>query len=237
MSYFRDFPIEVYQFANGDDALMQNLSLHVEVIDQLKENTSFYEDYYIRDGDRPDTVAYSLYKNPNLHWSFYLMNDSIKERGWPLTRQSLENKIKSDFSGITLTTHNDIHMFSKDMVVESVSGATGKVSRIDTSLGHIVIESTSEVQFESGDVVTDSSQSYTVTLISVQDEYLSVHHYVDETGSIVDYRTKDGWNNTLYEITNLDHYQDQNESLRQIRVIKPSSIIAVVSMFNRAVRS
>ena len=30
MSYFRDFPKEFYQFANGDTALMQNLSLYVE---------------------------------------------------------------------------------------------------------------------------------------------------------------------------------------------------------------
>lgn len=237
MSYFRNFPIESYQFANGDNALMQNLALHVEMMDQLKENSAFYEDYYIRDGDRPDNVAYTLYKNPQLHWTFYFMNDSIKEHGWPLTQQSLEDKIKSEFSGITLKTHSDIHMFSKDMVVESVSGATGKVSRIDTGLGHIVIESTNEVQFESGDVVTSPAHSNTVTLISVGEEYLSAHHYTDDDGKTVDYRTKDGWNDDLYEVTNFDYYQSLNESIRKIRVIKPSSIVAVTSLFNRAVAS
>jgi hypothetical protein len=216
---------------------MQNLAVHVEMIDQIKENSAFYQDYHIRDGDRPDNVAYDLYKNPQLHWTFYFMNDSIKEYGWPLTQRALEDKIKSEFSGITLKTHSDIHMFSKDMIVESDSGATGKVSHIDTSLGHIVIESTSEVQFVSGDVVTSPSHLNSVILISVAPEYLSAHHYTDNNGNIVDYRTKDGWNSNLYEESTLEYYRSINESIRKIRVIKPTSIVAVTSLFNRAVTS
>lgn len=239
MSYFRDFPKEFYQFANGDIALMQNLSLYVEMIDQVKENSSFYEDFYIRDGERPDNVAYILYDNPKLHWTFYLMNNHIREQGWPLTQTSIVEKAKEDFPNITLNTRDDIDMFSKVTTVASQSGATGRLVRIDTSLGQVVIDPIGDSEFVEGDTISDLDGvvAQTATLISVESEYLSAHHYIDGEGNLADYRTKDGWNTGLLEMTNLEYYQNQNESLRQIRVIKPSSMSPIFSMFNRAVKS
>ena len=66
------------------------------VVDQVKENSSFYKNYYIRDGERPDNVSHRLYENPRLHWTFYLMNDHIREQGWPLTQRSIVEKVKED---------------------------------------------------------------------------------------------------------------------------------------------
>ena len=239
MSYFRDFPKEFYQFANGDTALMQNLSLYVEIVDQVKENSAFYQDFYIRDGKRPDNIAYQLYDNPKLHWTFYLMNDHIREQGWPLTQRSIEKKAKEDFSNITLNTQDDIDMFSKVTTVVSQSGAKGSLVRIDTSMGQVVIDPIDDSEFLTGDVISDFDGAVvqTATLLSVENEYLSAHHYVDGEGNRADYRTKDGWNTNLIETTNLEYYQKQNENLRQIRVIKPSSMTVIFSMFNKAVRS
>lgn len=239
MAYFTDFPKELYRFANGDNAVMQNLAVYVDIVDQLKENSAFYQDYYIQDGDRPDNVAHRLYKNSGLHWSFFIMNDDLRDQGWPLSKRAIVDKAMEDFPNITLETRDDIDMFAKDMTVESASGATGKIVRTDTSLGQIVIESTSEVQFAPDDVISDYSGAVTqtATILNVQNEYLSAHHYVDVGGEFVDYRTKDGWNSIALKITNLDYYQMENESLRQIRVIKPSSMNLVSSMFKRAVRS
>ena len=239
MAYFKDFPREIYQFANGDNAIMQNLSVYVDVVDQVKENSAFYQDYYIRDGDRPDNVAHLLYRNPGLHWTFFIMNDRIRDRGWPLSKLDIIEKAKKDFPYITLNTRNDIHSFLKDTEIQgSISGATGKVVRIDTNLGQIVIDPTSEVQFVADDVVSDVSGAVTQTptLLSVEFEYLSAHHYQVD-GEVVDYRTKEGWNDSAFEVTNVEHYQSQNEELRQIRVIKPSSVNLVSSMFKRAIRS
>lgn len=239
MSYFLDFPKEFYQFANGDTALMQNLSLYVEIVDQVKENSAFYQDLYIRDGQRPDNISYNLYDNPKLHWTFYLMNDHIREQGWPLTQTSIIEKAKEDFPNITLNTRDDIHMFSKTTTVVSQSGATGRLVRIDTSLGQVVIDPIDDSEFSEGDIISDFDGvvAQTATILSVEEEYLSAHHYIDDEGNRRDYRTKDGWNTNLFEMTNLEYYQNQNESLRQIRVIKPSSMTGIFAMFNRAVRS
>lgn len=239
MSYFREFPKEFYQFASGDTALMQNLSLYVEIVDQVKENSSFYQDFYIRDGERPDNISHKLYDNPTLHWTFYLMNNHIREQGWPLTQTNIVEKAKEDFPNVTLNTQDDIDMFSKVTTVVSQSGATGRLVRIDTSMGQVVIDPIGDSEFTIGDTISDLDGVVTQTavLLSVESEYLSAHHYVDSEGNLADYRTKDGWNTGLLEMTNLEYYQKQNEDLRQIRVIKPSSIATVTSMFARAVRS
>ena len=239
MSYFREFPKEFYQFASGDTALMQNLSLYVEIVDQVKENSSFYQDFYIRDGERPDNISHKLYDNPTLHWTFYLMNNHIREQGWPLTQTNIVEKAKEDFPNVTLNTQDDIDMFSKVTTVASQSGATGRLVRIDTSMGQVVIDPIGDSEFTIGDTISDLDGVVTQTavILSVESEYLSAHHYVDSEGNLADYRTKDGWNTGLLEMTNLEYYQKQNEDLRQIRVIKPSTIATVTSMFARAVRS
>ena len=239
MSYFREFPKEFYQFASGDTALMQNLSLYVEIVDQVKENSSFYQDFYIRDGERPDNISHKLYDNPTLHWTFYLMNNHIREQGWPLTQTNIVEKAKEDFPNVTLNTQDDIDMFSKVSTVVSQSGATGRLVRIDTNMGQVVIDPIGDSEFTIGDTISDLDGVVTQTavILSVESEYLSAHHYVDSEGNLADYRTKDGWNTGLLEMTNLEYYQKQNEDLRQIRVIKPSSIATVTSMFARAVRS
>lgn len=234
MSYFRKFPTQLYQFANGDRAIMQNLSAYVDIIDQVKENSAFYIDYYIRDGDRPDNVAYTLYENPQLHWTFFIMNDSIREKGWPLTREAIVKKAIEDHPNTTLNTRDDIDTFLKDSIVESSSGAKGRVVRIDTGLGQIVID-VLEGKFSTDDIVSNGSQN--VTLLSVEAEYLSTRFYKNSDGEKIDYRTKDGWNTTGHPVTHIDHYTKENESLRQIRVIQPRSITAVVGMFNKAIQS
>ncbi len=239
MSYFREFPKEFYQFVNGDTALMQNLSLYIDIVDQVKENSSFYKNYYIRDGERPDNVSHKLYENPRLHWTFYLMNDHIREQGWPLTKTSIVEKAQEDFPNLTLNTQDDIDMFSKVTTVVSQSGAKGNLVHIDTSLGQVVIDPIDDSEFLSDDIISDFDGvvTQTASVLSVEDEHLSAHHYVDDEGNITDYRTKDGWNTELFEMTNLEYYQYRNENLRQIRVIKPSSIATVTSMFGRAVNS
>lgn len=239
MSYFADFPKEFYQFANGDTALMQNLSLYVEIIDQVKENSAFYQDFYVRDGERPDNVSNRLYSNPTLHWTFYLMNNHIREQGWPLTQTAIIEKAKEDFPNVTLNTQDDIDMFSKVTTVVSQSGATARLVRIDTSMGQVVVDPIDDSEFVEGDTISDLDGvvPQTATLLSIGSEYLSAHHYIDNEGNLADYRTKSGWNTGLFEMTNLEYYQKQNEELRQIRAIKPSSIAAVTSMFARAAKS
>ena len=81
----------------------------------------------------------------------------------------------------------------------------------------------------------------TVTTISRIKEYLSASHYINDSGLIVDLGIDSaggllpaGAQQT--EKTLEDVYIANNESLRQIKVIKPSVLGSVVSSYKKAIR-
>lgn len=186
MSYFKHFPSSLYEFANGEEAVIQNISLYVEVIDEVKTNGAFYQDYYIRNGDRSDNVSFNLYQNPRLHWTFYLMNDHLREQGWPLDHVEIVEKAKKDFPYITLTTEDSITgSFDVGVTVEatqssdgSPSLATGVIRSVNLDLGQLVIETTSSENFKATDIVTAQQTMDQLQLVSVENQYLAAHHYV-----------------------------------------------------------
>ena len=52
MSFFKNFPFVEYNF--GDEinpAVFQNLTAYVDIVDQFKDDLSFYELYHIKDNE------------------------------------------------------------------------------------------------------------------------------------------------------------------------------------------
>ena len=84
-SYFHNFPKVDYRF--GDESttsIFQHLGTYVDVIDQVKEYSVYYQTYNIRNGERPEQLSYTLYRDTDYYWTFYLLNDHLRESGWPI---------------------------------------------------------------------------------------------------------------------------------------------------------
>ena len=91
--YFSNTTLKNYRFGNNEQPVgFQDLTSYVGVVDRLKDNLHFYEQYYILDGDRPDQLSFKLYGESDHYWMFYLLNDHIRERGWPLSENRLVEK-------------------------------------------------------------------------------------------------------------------------------------------------
>lgn len=237
MSYFKNFPNSVYKFANDERAVMQNLSAYAEVMDEIKTNGAFYQDYYIRNGDRPDNVAFTLYENPKLHWTFYLMNDRLRESGWPLDHTEIVKKAKVDFPNHTLTTTDSLIAFQVgDTVQDYITGATGVVLSKNLSMGQLVVEKTNNSKFTIGNLLTRSGGTEQATLTGSSPEYLAAKYYLQDEEIIT--CTEDLIQSSFpVEVTNLDYYTKENDDLRRISVLKPRSVNTVVQMFNQAIIS
>lgn len=90
MSYFKSFPRVFYKFGDEQTSdVFENLSVYSDMVDQIRDKVSLYEDYYILPGERPDQVSQKLYDTPEYHWTFYLMNQKLREQGWPLSSANL----------------------------------------------------------------------------------------------------------------------------------------------------
>lgn len=241
MSYFKDFPLQFYSFGNGEEsALIQNIATYVDILDDIKANSSFYQDYYIQGGERPDQTAFMLYKNPHMHWSFYFMNDKIREQGWPLEYTQVVERVKSDYSDHVLTTQDDIHSILAvgDTITGAISNAVGIITHKNLDLGQIYVELQGVETFQQGEmVVSDTDINENVVIVAATQGYLSVHHYeVDGEHVDLDLTDMSVFMNAV-PITNLDFYVEENDKLKQIRVVKPTEINTVEKLFKEALRS
>jgi len=87
-TFFQNFPLVNYNFGNeADTALFQNISAYIKIIDDLKDDVAFYTTVHIQDYDRPDSFSFKLYQTTEFYWTFYYLNDDIRESGWPLQKQ------------------------------------------------------------------------------------------------------------------------------------------------------
>jgi len=243
MTFFSSFPTIEYKFGDEDTTdLFRNLSIYSTVVDQIKNENSLYQDYQIIENQRPDQVSFILYNNPNFHWTFFLMNDDLREQGWPLSNLELLNFAKRKFPNKVLNTTSSLISFTSffktgDTVTGRSSGATATILRRDLDLGKLVISNITGA-FVAGENIETSGTTELVDVSSVVDEHLSVHHY-ENSGVIVDVLSNGVPSPGASDVekTILDELNSKNSELRRIRVIKSSMISQVASSFKRAVGS
>jgi len=240
MSYFNDFPLQFYSFGDGEEtALVQNLAVYVDILDDIKMNSAFYQDYNIQGGERPDQTAFMLYKNLHMHWTFYFMNDKIREQGWPVAYNDVVKRVKSDYPDYVLTTQDSIHSILSigDTITGAMSQAVGIIKYKNLDLGQIYVEVQGNVKFQQSEmVVSNTDIDEHVDLIAATQGYLATHHY-EVNGEHVDLDLTDmSVPTNAVPVTNLDSYLNDNDKLKQIRVITPREINTVQQLFKEALR-
>ena len=110
MSFFRNFPFVGYNFGdNLDPAAFQNLAVYTDVVDQYKDDLAFYELYYIQDNERPDNLSYRLYGTTEFYWTFFLLNDKLRQQGWPLTESEIHTLAEKFYPNKVLVTNRSMH--------------------------------------------------------------------------------------------------------------------------------
>lgn len=237
MTFFTGFPEVVYKYGNEKDFnRAQNLSVYVDIIDRLKDNSSLYTFYDLYDGERPDQVSQMLYNTTDYYWTFFLLNDNLKTKGWPLSNKSLTAHVKRKYNNTTLTTRD--YFYDKFRVGDSITGqdsiAVGKIIATNSNFGTITVAGTPS--FTSGETIQlVGNPSKTVTLHSSSLEYNAVRYYKSGT-NIVDIDPTVGPGSSLIEVTNLEHYQEENILNMRIKAFKPESVASIFSTYKSALR-
>jgi hypothetical protein len=254
MSYFRNFPTANYKFGNSEKAVnFQQLSVFSDVIDDIKDNVTVYEEYTILENMRPDQISQEIYGTTEYYWTFYLLNDNIREQGWPLSQSELLAQAKKDYPDTVLTTSTNLvqdlftatgqtreKILPGSTITGQSSGVSGKIINRNLDLGHVTVKG--KVSFNAGETAllsTDTNVSFVIN--SVVDEHLATHHFEDGDGNYVDIVSDSGVvdltgaSNT--KITNLDNYVRVNNSLKEIRIFKAGVVQQVTDAIQSAIRS
>ena len=87
--------------------------------------------------------------------------------------------------------------------------------------------------------VTSLTETTTESIVAVSSslEKLAARHYVDGNKKITDIDPAIGPGALLTEITNQQFFYDENEKLKEIKIIKPNLIERVSSDYKKALRS
>jgi hypothetical protein len=239
MSYFQNTKFVPYRFGSSEEyAFHQDLTSYVDLIDQVRDNSSFYQRYTILDGDRADVLSQKLYGSPKYYWTFFLMNAVLRESGWPMRHQELEALTMKERHNTVLTTRADLTgVFNVgDTVTGATSAASGVVFKRNLDLGQIFV--TGHQSFLSTEDVQDLTENSvsSVSLVSAVAEYNAVYEYVDVDQRPTDISPYAGPGAQLSAVTYLDRYIRENDALKDIVVIKPSAIAGIFEQFQEAMR-
>lgn len=235
MPFFPKYPVVDYYFGNEDFSVQfPDLVRYSSILDEVKNSGSFYQKYNIKEGDRPDHVSQELYGTPIYHWTFFYMNDNLRESGWPLRWETLLDKVVDIYPNTVLTTKDEI--FDKFLVGESVTGLTSEktatILKRDVNKGQIWVQGTKD--FVANELISNGEQTITITAVSAEKD--AVIYYTDGDGNHVDIDPTVGPGENITSVTYLDHYIARNEECKSIRVLKPGVIESVFNEFKRAMK-
>ena len=100
--YFRPFPLVRYDVKkNKLPLLLTNVTARYKIRDILKYKVAIYYDYIVKDGDRPDNIAFKYYEDETLDWLIYLVNDIIDPYyDWPLDQDAFNKYIRTLYGSV-----------------------------------------------------------------------------------------------------------------------------------------
>lgn len=206
-NYFIKFPKTYYSFDDNKTLTnVMNITSRFSLEDKLKENTSAYYDYVIKDGDTPEIIAYKIYGSSERHWIILAMNDILDPQfDWPMSYETFikfvdnkymdESGYNTNGSGLEWSRSNT-HSYYK--------------TETYTLPGNIVNTQNFEIDYDT--YMNFEESSYSVTL---------------PDGTIASYSyTKSAKNYYEYEY-------DLNESKRTIKLLRKELVSALEEEFRK----
>lgn len=119
--YFEKLPLIYYTLDNRTTQVVRDITVRTKVADLIKDSAYLYEQYSVKDGERPEHLAARFYNNPLLHWIILIANEIIDPyEDWPMSDYDLSQWVKTNMDP------NQIHHYENsdgDWVPNTDSGA------------------------------------------------------------------------------------------------------------------
>jgi len=99
MAYFSRFPLMAYDMAgNQQYKLLPNILKRVKLRSNLRAGSFLFDNYDVKDGERPEDVAYKWFGDAKYHW-IILMTNNVTDRyyQWPLTQPQFQEHLADKY--------------------------------------------------------------------------------------------------------------------------------------------
>ena len=131
MAYFKYFNEIGYDLSREDEGL--KIRSITNVLNRVRKkleitNAAIFEQYFVNDGDRADTLAYQYYDDSTLHWIIMYANYMTNPYyDWPLTYFDLQKYVAKKYDNINGIHHyedSDGNVVDAPNTIISPSGRT-----------------------------------------------------------------------------------------------------------------
>ena len=112
MSYFSKFPLMAYDMAgNKQYKLLPDILRRVKLRSGIRTGSFLFDNYDVKDGERPEDIAFKYYGDPEYHW-IILMTNNITDRyyQWPLTQPQFQEHLKDKYGA---GSEDAVHHYEK----------------------------------------------------------------------------------------------------------------------------
>ena len=115
MSYmFNNWPTVSYDVKkNGRPLELTNITLRFKINELLRNKSTVMYQYDVKDGERPDIIAYKYYGDTTLDWVILLTNNIVDPQfEWPLDERSFERYMRNKYGSLEAAKQT-IHLYEK----------------------------------------------------------------------------------------------------------------------------
>ena len=120
MYFDKNFPTIPYDsVGHGTFKDVKNLLRRVALRTKVKTNTLLYDTYDVKEGETPESIAFNLYDDTELHWVIMLVND-ITDRfhDWPMQENQFNAFVNDKYDNINALHHYEITQTSGDTSIK-----------------------------------------------------------------------------------------------------------------------
>lgn len=125
---FVNYPKVNYRFGSNElPVTFQDLSVYIDIFDQMLDYGSFYQNYQIQNNERPDHVSFELYGTTDHYWTFFFLNKDLRLKGWPLDNFRLYRQAKEYYPHIVISTRGSVYVRVLDQYISMSTSNVFKV--------------------------------------------------------------------------------------------------------------
>ena len=212
--YFNYFPKTFYSSNNASTGLdsVTNIIARFGFEQSLKNNSSAFYKYQIQESDTPEIIAYKYYGSAEKHWIVLLFNDIIDPQfDWPLKYDVLIDFVDAKYTANGAANTTVQSGLAWAMSTNNVQAYYKIVTKTDIDNVTLI----EKIQVDANTYANVATSSTTITL---------------QSGDVVTQAV------TKEKKTYYDYEMEQNESKREITLIKNEFVKDIEKEFKRVIK-
>ena len=147
MSYFSRFPMMVYDMKDDNNyKLLPDILRRIKTRSAIAASLSLFDTYDVRNGERPEDIAFKWFGDAELHWVI-LMTNNVTDRyyGWPMNDVQFQEFLEDKYDNPDAIHHYEV---TKSSGITTPQGPNDYSHKVEVNSDEVGAVSVSNREYE-----------------------------------------------------------------------------------------